>query len=226
MQLPPIFPNLPIATIAWISLFYIHRAGSFDPHNPQAIAGRTKCAIKASVILLATVGTAYTTPTEVGRDFATFLGMFALAHTVAVPFVSPGRYTKAEVPNSFERYVLGYKTSIAGGLILKVAAVVLALILPDAWGLYGAITPVIVVGACLLCGKVFLGAVLRAQREIQTGQDQSHSGSPNTIYAFIAYAWGSNFVVYLLHQNEVTVDATSWMGWSGFLLGTVLAGTR
>ena len=210
---PPALPfHLLVATVSWLAVFQIHRAAAMDPHNPRAVAGNLACSVKATAILFAALATGFTTPTETGRDIAAFLGMFALAHTAAVPFVSRDRFTPDEVPSRLQRHLFGLRISMAGGLMLKVAVILLAFALPDSLGLY-VVYPVIAVGGCLVLGKVFLAALL----------SEGRVPTPNSIWAFLAYAYGSATVVVVLEANGVVVDPANWMGWSGFLIGAVFA---
>ncbi len=216
------------AVAIWFSVFYIHKAAAMDPHNPWAIAGNLTSALKATLVVVATLATAAVGDNHIAAPTGSFLGMFALAQTVSVPFVTGSKFTEREEPDHITRIFLGVRDGIAGGIILKVIVVLLALAMPDSVGLY-VVLPVIFLGTVLTLGKVFLAAVQRDQSSPQRSHRRKAAPpstrpakTPNIIIAAIAYVFGCTLVLNFIQENGVAIDPANWMGWSGFLIGVIL----
>lgn len=212
-------PFMVFVALAWLSVFHIHRAAGVDPHNPEAIGGRVFGAVKATLVLVAALATAGPHEGELAADIATFLGMFALAQTVSVPFVSGGKLTEKEKQTALQGLLFGLQQSIGGGLLLKAVVVLLAFLLPDSCGLY-VVVPVIAGGTILLSGKLFLAVLMRHLQETQPAPSEP-LGIRNPIRMALAYMFGCGFVLAVLEHNTVAIDPANWMGWTGFLVGAV-----
>ena len=218
-----------MAVGAWISVFYIQKAAAMDPHNPWAITCNVVSALKVTLVLVAALATAGASKGHPSPDIAGFLGMFALAQTVSVPFVSGSRITIREEPDRLSRILIGIRESIADGIILKVAVVLFALLMPDSIGLY-VVVPVILSGSLLVSGKVFLAAALRERLLLRHSLRQDAEPppdeplrTPNAILAVLAYIFGCIFVLVVIQKNGVVIDPANWMGWTGFLVGAVFS---
>ena len=213
-----------ILSAAWFSVFHIHRAAGVDPHNPAVIGGKFASTLKATFVVTAALATGALNEGEQAAGIAGFLGMFALANTVSVPFVSGSALTAEEEPGAFQRWLFGLRQSIGGGLILKLVVVFLAFLFPDSYGLY-VVVPVIALGTIMVEGKLFQAVVMREARGDETHRQETRSAPsepveiPNVIKMAIAYMFGCGLVLAILQQNEVVIDPANWMGWTGFLVG-------